>query len=117
MSIRFGIGEWYGEPLPTMTATRRKHLAHCALGDAAAPVCPFQAAGTVCNKKGGVCSLQAYDTAMGRRPADGTINPHLAGVNQALGLLPAGHEAARDKQAVKTLTSGHRIWPDMVEYH
>ena len=46
-----------------MTSQRRKHLAHCALGDAATPVCPFQAAGTLCNKKGGVCSLQAYDTA------------------------------------------------------
>ncbi len=60
-AARYGIGEWYGEPLPTMDEGRRRHLARCALGEADAPICPFQAPSAACSKEGGVCSLLSYD--------------------------------------------------------
>ena len=61
MSERYGIAEWYGEPLETMPLERRQALAKVALGeDPAVPRCPFQRGNVVCSKKGGVCSLQTY---------------------------------------------------------
>ena len=59
MTMRYGIGEWFGEPLQTMTVARRRHLARAALREIAPPQCPFQRGNPRCNKVGGVCSIQA----------------------------------------------------------
>ena len=71
MSERYGIAEWYGEPLENMSAARRQALAKVALGqDAAVPRCPFQRGNVVCSKKGGVCSIQTYRTYLGEFLSD-----------------------------------------------
>ena len=57
---RYGIAEWYGEPLLELTPSRRQALAAMSLGATAAPTCPFQPGNTLCRKKGGVCSIQRY---------------------------------------------------------
>lgn len=58
---RFGIAEWYGEPVAGMSAAQRTELAESASGDRdAAPGCPFQPGNPRCSKKGGVCSFQRY---------------------------------------------------------
>ena len=67
---RYGIGEWYGNPLIALTPTKRRHLADIALGNGAPPPCPFQKGAPPCRKVGGVCSLQQYDE--GR---DGRVDP------------------------------------------
>ena len=67
---RYGIGEWYGNPLTTLTAARRQQLAHVALGNGVPPPCPFQEGAPLCSKAGGVCSLQRYDEG-----DDGRIKP------------------------------------------
>ena len=58
---RYGIGEWYGEPLVSMSSARRRHLAEHALDrHLPQPACPFRVGRPPCSKKGGVCSLQKY---------------------------------------------------------
>lgn len=56
---RYGIAEWFGEPLAWMSPARRRELARAALGETDAPICPFQSGGKQCTKKGGVCSIRA----------------------------------------------------------
>ncbi|MXW11294.1 MAG: hypothetical protein F4X84_03310 [Synechococcus sp. SB0662_bin_45] len=58
---RYGIGEWYGRPLMSLTPAERRAYATIAMGEAAAPACPFRP--MVCNKRGGVCSIQPYREA------------------------------------------------------
>lgn len=58
--MRYGIGEWFGRPLASLTPSRRREYAEKALGIGQAPLCPFQKRGVQCGKKGGVCSLQRY---------------------------------------------------------
>lgn len=71
MSKRYGIAEWYGEPLGNMPAARRQALANVALGhDPAVPRCPFQRGNVTCSKKGGVCSIQTYRTYIGGHLSD-----------------------------------------------
>ena len=61
MAERYGIAEWYGQPLLTLSPSERRNLAVTALGEGdAIPACPFQQHHTACSKKGGVCSLQRY---------------------------------------------------------
>jgi len=61
---RFGIGEWYGKPFVDLTGDERQQLATDAslTGDERQLYpCPFRRGGkSVCNKNGGVCSLQQY---------------------------------------------------------
>lgn len=62
MRPRYGIAEWYGEPLLHMSPNRRQELAGIALNaEPDPPICPFQPGSVACNKKGGVCSIQQYD--------------------------------------------------------
>ncbi len=62
---RYGIAEWYGMDFIALPSQDRKNLATVALGNPKyAPTCPFRA--IQCNKKGGVCSLQAYTEMNGR---------------------------------------------------
>ena len=62
MSPRYGIFEWYGEPLTGMTPARRRELAEVALGqNRQRPICPFQSDRPACQKSGGVCSMRRYD--------------------------------------------------------
>lgn len=58
---RYGIAEWFGEPLRTMPAVRRRTLARKALGHDAPPPCPFQRHRPPCGKAGGVCSIRTAD--------------------------------------------------------
>jgi hypothetical protein len=58
--MRFGIGEWFGKPLISLTPTQRRKYAEFALGAKEAPICPFQKRQVQCGKKGGVCSLRKY---------------------------------------------------------
>lgn len=57
---RYGIAEWYGEPLLSLTPVQRQSLAQSALDQAPVPHCPFRRGFPVCSKKGGVCSIQEY---------------------------------------------------------
>ena len=66
MRPRYGIAEWYGEPLLQMSSNRRQELAGIALGsEPDPPICPFQPRSVPCSKKGGVCSIQQYDLQTG----------------------------------------------------
>lgn len=75
---RFGIGEWYGRLFDRLTAAERKELSQRALGGKELqPLCPFRrpvpGRTQLCTKKGGVCSLQLYesdDGVEGRLPDD-----------------------------------------------
>ena len=61
MPERYGIGEWYGQPLLSLSPSQRRHLALVALGEKnEIPKCPFQQNQPSCNKRGGVCSLRRY---------------------------------------------------------
>ena len=57
---RYGICEWYGHRFSGLSGEDRRRLAHVALGDGE-EACPFQSPGTICRKKGGVCSIQLAD--------------------------------------------------------
>lgn len=69
MAGRWGIGEWFGRDIETMTPDERASAARFALQlppewESDAPECPFMSTinpGSPCNKKGGVCSLRAYE--------------------------------------------------------
>lgn len=62
---RYGIAEWYGQPLRNLTSAERIAHADAALGEAKSPVpvCPFQEGQPKCSKEGGVCSIQRYEEA------------------------------------------------------
>ena len=64
---RYGIAEWYGRPFVDLAPTERQELAAVALGESAAPDCPFRAG--ACSKKGGVCSLRMYENEGDRAAA------------------------------------------------
>ena len=57
---RYGIAEWFGLSLTSLTPTQRQDLAQAALGNAPPLPCPFQANQPPCRKSGGVCSLELY---------------------------------------------------------
>ena len=62
MRPRYGIAEWYGEPLLHLSSNRRQELARIALNsESDKPTCPFQPEPAPCSKKGGVCSIQQYN--------------------------------------------------------
>ena len=69
---RFGIAEWFGEPLLALPPSRRTELARCATQRDNAPRCPFQKGNVACAKKGGVCSIQQYEASSDGRIA-GTV--------------------------------------------
>ncbi len=62
---RYGLGEWYGRVVANLAPVQLNELAAKSLlspKEAAEP-CPFRQAsdpGAICNKKGGVCSLQLH---------------------------------------------------------
>lgn len=59
---RYGIAEWFGEPLLALSPSRRAELARHATERRGAPSCPFQQGDAACSKKGGVCSIQRYES-------------------------------------------------------
>lgn len=68
-TARYGIAEWFGKGVETLTPAQRTECAEQAIhqdttGDlAAAPICPFLSTlipGAQCNKAGGVCSIRQY---------------------------------------------------------
>ena len=61
-SPRYGIAEWFGEPLLALPPSRRTELAQSALRRRDAPRCPFQQGDVRCSKRGGVCSIQRYES-------------------------------------------------------
>lgn len=69
---RYGIAEWYGHDLTTLTASERKRLAESAQSGETRP-CPFT--GGDCTKTGGVCSLRRY-SAHGDRIA-ASVGPNV----------------------------------------
>ena len=54
---RYGIAEWYGQDLLTLTPQQRRDFANAALNGEEKP-CPFR--NSPCTKKGGVCSMRTY---------------------------------------------------------
>lgn len=67
---RYGIAEWFGKDISSMTAMERQATGKLAAMQyqeeslAGAPICPFLAAlipGAQCNKVGGVCSIRRFD--------------------------------------------------------
>ncbi len=80
-----GIAEWYGEPIAAMSPARRQFLALVALGQEKQLPCPFRPGNPRCSKVGGVCSIQAKDSAPvitcpGRFEADNLIPSWLANI-------------------------------------
>jgi hypothetical protein len=69
---RYSIGEWYGAGFETISTADRFRLAKTEweMDALTGTPCPFQA-DTKCNKKGGVCSLRAYQH-VGDGPVVGT---------------------------------------------
>ena len=70
---RFGIREWFGKPLQSLSAIDRERFAAISLSPrdevaGSIPGCPFQSGSPACSKRGGVCSIQRYD-----RNPDGTL--------------------------------------------
>lgn len=66
---RYGIAEWFGNDITTMTPSERQHYGQLAAtqdatGDISnAPICPFLdtlVPGAKCNKASGVCSIRRY---------------------------------------------------------
>jgi len=66
---RYGIAEWFGHDITTMTTAQRQHFGRLAVeqdqsGDISnAPACPFLATlipGAKCNKASGVCSIRRF---------------------------------------------------------
>lgn len=75
---RFGIAEWYGQPLLQLSPARRQQQARIALQGATTTLpCPFKPGSSACHKPGGVCSLQRYalaqDGQLGRPKGDPVI--------------------------------------------
>lgn len=64
-AARYGIAEWYGKDVMTMTAAERKFAAEVATNkNKHKPICPFMAIltpGAKCNKQGGVCTIRRYE--------------------------------------------------------
>lgn len=58
--MRYGIREWFGEPLDALTPGQRQERARVALGARPTFRCPFQEGQPPCRKAGGVCSIQRY---------------------------------------------------------
>lgn len=71
--VRFGIGEWYGRPLISLSLDERKQFAReqsMAKAERPQHICPFKLSKEgLCNKAGGVCSIQAYS-----RNSDGHVS-------------------------------------------
>lgn len=72
---RYGIAEWYGRRIETLTPIERASLAETALNHSkqTAPNCPFRtkfAGGEPkpCHKKGGTCSFQQFDPVLVASP-------------------------------------------------
>lgn len=59
MTERYGIAEWFGQPLAHLSPNERMTLARAALRQSDPPPCPFQRETPPCSKRGGVCSLRA----------------------------------------------------------
>lgn len=71
--LRFGIGEWYGIPLTSLSAQQCQKFAEIqSLPKSKKPeiACPFQERAS-CNKVGGVCSLRLYE----KSPETGDARP------------------------------------------
>lgn len=56
---RYGIAEWYGQPLIDLTPAERSRLAEAALDPNVKRLCPFR--NMDCNKAHGVCSIDRYE--------------------------------------------------------
>ena len=54
-TVRYGIGELYGNDFASLSATRIRELANAS---SKSQPCPFRGGNSLCNKKGGVCSLR-----------------------------------------------------------
>lgn len=84
---RYGIAEWFGEPLLALSPSRRAELARHATERRGAPGCPFQQGDAACSKKGGVCSIQRYEST-----DDGRI---AAAVGEPVVVCPRRFEESR----------------------
>ncbi|GGY79493.1 hypothetical protein GCM10011613_25440 [Cellvibrio zantedeschiae] len=82
VSPRYGIAEWYGKDITSLTNHERQSLGLIAIkqegGETqqAIPICPFLSnliPGALCNKAGGVCSIRKIGTP------DGTIGTIVPG--------------------------------------
>ena len=66
LADRYGIGEWFGVPIHTLTDDKRQSFAKAALykDNEPIPLCPFVSgfakANVKCSKKGGVCTFAPY---------------------------------------------------------
>jgi hypothetical protein len=65
-STRYGIGEWYGRRIETISASDRKKYAK--ITGINKESCPHRPGKDLCNKSGGVCSLAIY-----LKEEDGTV--------------------------------------------
>lgn len=62
----WGIGEWFGEPIESLSPQKRKELAQAEIRGAKNTEikCPFKpetSENPLCHKKGGVCSIRLYN--------------------------------------------------------
>ena len=72
---RYGIAEWFGTPLTTLSPEERMQMAASASGQQQALPCPFKPGLPLCSKAGGVCSIQLYDEGGDGRIGDAVESP------------------------------------------
>ena len=88
--LRFGIGEWYGVPLTTLSPEERHRFAevqYLPKSERPAFRCPFQQEAN-CNKPGGVCSLRLYE----KSSQTGQVKPATGEPGQLRTVCPARFE-------------------------
>ena len=72
---RYGIAEWFGNPLVALSPEERRNVASSALGRERPLSCPFKPGLPACSKAGGVCSIQLYDEGPNDRIGDSLGEP------------------------------------------
>ncbi|MBY0266768.1 MAG: hypothetical protein K2W84_10180 [Burkholderiales bacterium] len=64
LAKRYGVGEWFGHPIRSLTEKQRKNFSLASANKKTNKSCPFRVdanPGALCNKVGGVCSLVTYE--------------------------------------------------------
>lgn len=81
-STRYGIGEWYGKRIGTISSSQR--LKYAKIRGINKELCPHGPRKTMCNKNGGVCSLATYRKEEDDKVIVDSSNPNLHIMPEAL---------------------------------
>lgn len=121
--VSWGIAEWYGKDIRTMSTVERQQAADVALATrdrgmeaVEQPGCPFLEVvrpGATCNKPGGVCSIRAYE---GAEP-DGAHQPAAVCPNRFLELDNGQSVFARIAADLYGVSSGAKVIKEIPFLH